>query len=255
VSDLHVEEHGDGFPLLLIQGLGYATWAWRFQLPFFAGRYRVVAFDNRGAGRSPKTPGPYTIEGLADDAAAVLAGRRAHVLGISMGGYVAQALALRHPQLVERLVLCCTGSGGPRNVTTPKATTDAWEAHAHLPPHEFARASMPLAFAPGWTEEHPELYEQLLAARLEFPTPPETWRAQYDACWDFVGRVSPLEEIAARTLVVHGTADRIVPYENALHLVDRIPQAELATFEDAGHLVFVERPDAFNDRVLRSLTV
>ena len=251
--ELHVEEHGDGFPLLLIQGLGYATWAWRFQLPAFSERFRTIAFDNRGAGRSEKPPGPYSIELLADDAARVLEGRRAHVLGVSMGGYVAQTLALRRPELVERLVLVCTATGGPEHVYTPQATLDAWERNAHLPPHEFARATMHLSLAPGWDEEHPDLYPQLLRARLEFPTPPESWRSQFDACWEFVGRVSPLERIDAPALVVHGDADRIVPYENALELVRRLPQAELATFPGAGHLVFLERPDEFNATVLRFL--
>jgi pimeloyl-ACP methyl ester carboxylesterase len=251
---LYVEEHGEGFPLLLIQGLGYATWAWRHQLGPFSERFRVIAFDNRGAGRSEKTPGPYSIEGLADDAVGVLQGRRAHVLGISMGGYIAQTLALRHPELVERLVLGCTGSGGPENVTTPKATTDEWEAHAHLPTPEFARATMHLSFAPGWADEHPEELEDLLAARLEFSTPMEAWRAQYDACWGFVGRVSPLERIEAPTLVLHGDADRIVPYENGLHLARRIPHTELVTFPGTGHLLFLERPREFNEAVLRFLS-
>ena len=253
MSDLYVEEHGDGFPLLLIQGLGYATWAWRFQVGPFSERFRTIVFDNRGTGRSPKTPGPYSIDGFADDAGAVLAGRRAHVLGISMGGYIAQTLALRHPELVERLVLCCTGSGGPENVPTPATTTEAWEAHAHLTPQEFARATMPLSLAPGWPDAQPELFEELLAARLEFPTPQGCWRAQYDACWDFVGRVTPLERIRAPTLVLHGDADRIVPYENGLHLARRLPDAELVTFPGAGHLVFIERRNEFNERVLAFL--
>lgn len=251
---LHVEEHGDGLPLLLIQGLGYATWAWRYQLEPFSRRFRTIAFDNRGTGRSEKPPGPYSIEQLADDAADVLAGRQAHVLGFSMGGYVAQTLALRRPELVERLVLCGTGSGGPRNVDLPRSTQEAWEANAHLPPAEYARATMHLSFAPGWAEEHPELLEELLAARLEFPTPPEAWRAQYDACWDFVERVTPLERIGAPTLVLHGEADRIVPFDNARHLVDRIPHAELVSFPGAGHLLFLEQPQRFTDSVLEFLS-
>ena len=250
---LYFEEHGEGHPLLLITGLGYATWSWQRQLPDWSRRFRCIAVDNRGTGRSPKPPGPYSIEELADDAAQTvaqsLAGRRAHVAAFSMGGYIAQLLALRHPQLVERLVLVCTATGGAEHVPIPASTQAVWEANADRPPHEFARATMPLAFAPGWTDAHPEEFEQLLADRLEHPTPPESWRAQYDACWRFVEQVTPVEQIAAPTLVVHGDADRIVPYGNGVDLARRIPGARLETFRGGGHLLFLESPERFNPLV------
>ena len=210
--------------------------------------------DNRGTGRSPKPPGPYSIEQLADDAAETLAGRRAHVAGFSMGGYIAQTLALRHPQLVERLVLVCTGTGGPRCIETPAQTIDAWEANATRTPAKFARATMPLSFAPGWTDEHAEEFEQLLADRLEHPTPPECWQAQYDACWRFVEQVTPVEEIAAPTLVAHGDADRIVPYGNGVELARRIQDARFEPFAGAGHLLFIEDAPRFNAMVASFLT-
>ncbi len=246
---LYAEEHGDGHPLLLLTGLGYAMWSWQRQIPVWSRRFRVIAVDNRGTGRSPKPPGPYSIEQLADDAAGSLAGRRAHVAGFSMGGYIAQTLALRHPQLVERLVLVCTGTGGPGHVEAPASTIELWEANATKAPPEFARATMPLSFAPGWTDEHPQEFEALLADRLEHPTPPEAWRAQYDACWRFVEQLTPVEEIAAPTLVVHGDADRIVPYENGVELTRLIPDARLETFRGGGHLLFLESPRRFNPLV------
>jgi 3-oxoadipate enol-lactonase len=242
---LYVEEHGDGPPLLLLTGLGYAIWSWQRQLPDWSRSFRCIAVENRGTGRSPKPPGPYTIEQMADDAAEMLERRRAHVVGYSMGGYLAQTLALRHPQLVDGLVLVCTGTGG-NVVPAPRETTAAWLANAERPPAEFARATMPLSFRPGWTDAQPEKFENLLRDRLEFPTPPECWRAQYDACVDWNARVSPVEEIAAPTLVVHGTADRIVPYENGVELERRLPNARFETFDGAGHLLFIEEPRRFN---------
>jgi 3-oxoadipate enol-lactonase len=243
---LYVEEHGEGPPLLLLTGLGYAIWSWQRQLPEWSRRFRCIAVENRGTGRSPKPPGPYSIEQIADDAAEMLDGRRAHVAGFSMGGYVAQMVALRHSDLVERLVLVCTATGGPHVLPTPEETKAAWLANADRPPPEFARATMPLSFRPGWTDEHPDEFERLLRDRLEFPTPPECWRAQYDACLDWGARVTPLEEIEAPALVVHGTADRIVPYENGVELARRLPNARLETFEGAGHLLFIEEPERFN---------
>jgi pimeloyl-ACP methyl ester carboxylesterase len=246
---LHTEESGDGHPLLLLTGLGYAIWSWQKQIPDWSRVFRCIAVENRGTGRSAKPPGPYSIEAMADDAAEMLDGRRAHVAGFSMGGYLAQALALRHPQLVERLVLICTATGGPDVVPTPAETREAWLANAERPPAEFARATMPLSFRPGWTDEHPEEFERLLAERLEFPTPPECWRAQYDACLEWIARESAVEEIRAATLVVHGDADRIVAYENGVRLAERIPGAHFETFAGAGHLLFLEEPERFNPLV------
>jgi 3-oxoadipate enol-lactonase len=243
---LYAEEHGDGHPLLLLTGLGYAIWSWQRQLPVLSRRFRCIAVENRGTGRSPKPPGPYSIEEMADDAAEALDGRRAHVAGFSMGGYLAQTLALRHPQLVERLVLICTGTGGPGFVHVPEETAAAWEANAGRPPPEFARATMPLSFRAGWADEHPDEFERLLSDRLEHPTPPECWRAQYDACNDWAARVTPVERLAAPTLVVHGDADRVVPYANGVELARRIPGARLERFAGAGHLLFLEEPERLN---------
>jgi pimeloyl-ACP methyl ester carboxylesterase len=246
---LHVEEHGDGPPLLLLNGLGYANWAWQRQLPELSRRFHCIAVENRGTGRSPQPPGPYSLEEMADDAAEMLDGRRAHVCGYSMGGYLAQALALRHPQLVDRLVLVCSGTGGPNVVPTPKETTAVWLANAEKSPQEFARATQHLSFRPGWADEHPDELQELLRTRLEYPTPPECWRAQYDAASAWNTRVHPLETVESPVLVVHGTADRIVPYENGVELARRFMRARLETFEGAGHLLFIEEPERFNGLV------
>jgi 3-oxoadipate enol-lactonase len=251
---LYAEEHGDGHPLLLLTGLGYAIWSWQRQLPDWSRRFRCIAVENRGSGRSPKPPAPYSIEEMADDAADALDGRRAHVAGFSMGGYLAQSLAVRHPGLVERLVLVCTATGGPDVVKTPEETTAAWEANAGRTPQEFARETMPLSFRPGWTDEHPDEFEQLLADRLQFPTPPESWRAQYDACLDWTARPTPVEEIEAPTLVVHGDADRVVAYENGVELARRLPEARFERFEGGGHLLFIEDAPRFNAMVTSFLT-
>lgn len=251
---LYAEEHGAGHPLLLITGLGYAIWSWQRQLPEWSRTFRCIAVENRGTGRSPKPPGPYTIEEMADDAAEALARRRAHVAGFSMGGYIAQTLALRHPDLVARLVLCCTATGGPDVVSTPAETRAAWEENAGTSPQEFARATMPLSFRPGWTDEHPHEFEALLRDRLEFPTPPECWRAQFDACLEWAARVTPVEQIEAPTLVVHGDADRVVAYANGVALARRIPDARFETFPGAGHLLFIENAPRFNAMVTSFLS-
>src|ERR1044071_1724669 len=105
VPVLHVEEHGTGETLLLHQGLGQGSWAWRYQVPAFARRFRTIGFDTRRTRRSPARDGPYAIEDLAARAAAILDGSRAHVVAFSMGVFVALTLALARPDLVRSLVL------------------------------------------------------------------------------------------------------------------------------------------------------
>lgn len=256
---LHVEEHGDGFPLLLVQGLGYAKWASRAQWDDYAARRRVLAFDNRGTGRSAKPPGPYSIDLLADDAASVLDDRglaRADVYGHSMGGYVALTLALRRPELVRSLVLVATGPGGPQHLPLPSETEEVWRAAVGLPLPEAVRRTFPTVFAPGWIEAHPQEYAEWLAARLDPPTPPECWRAQFLAAARYRHRGVAVELISVPALVIHGDEDRVVPVANGRLLAERMPAAELVVLAGRGHVPMLEAPEelsrvvcAFLDRV------
>jgi 3-oxoadipate enol-lactonase len=251
---LYVEEHGKGEPLLLVEGLGQSMWAWREQIPVFARHYRTIAFDTRGTGRSPLPDEPYSIDELAQDAADLLDGRPAHVVGLSMGGYVALTLALAQPGLVQSLVLVATGAGGPERVPRPKAVRDAYAAAIGLPFDEYGRRTMPLTFSPGWTERNPERFEEILAARLEHPTPDEVRDAHVQACYGFYGRGCEVERIDAAALVLHGDADVIVPVENGRVLASRLPNARYVELPGRGHNVQLEDPVTFNRLVLEFLS-
>lgn len=246
---LHVEERGEGFPLLLLQGLGYAKWASRAQWGDYAARRRVLALDNRGTGLSDKPPGPYSIELMAEDAASALGARgieRADVYGHSMGGYIALALAVRRPELVRSLVLVATGPGGPDHLPLPRATSDVWRDAVGLPLEESVRRTMPTVFAPAWIEEHPVEYADWLQARLDPPTPPECWRAQFVAAGRYRHRGVPVERIEAPALVVHGDRDAVVPVENGQLLAERMPSAELVVLPGRGHVPMLEAPAEFS---------
>jgi 3-oxoadipate enol-lactonase len=236
------EERGSGAPLLLIQGLGYARWSWEPIVPRLAERYRVLFFDNRGIGESDKPEGPYTARLMAGDALQVLdeAGvDRAHVLGASLGGMIAQELAVAAPERVDKLVLCCTTPGGAATVPMPDVTVRLFAEAATLPPEVALRRFVENALAP---DAPTELVERLFDLRVANPLDPAGWQAQAAAGIGFAGVDGA---IAAPTLLVTGTEDNVVDPRNSDVLAERIPGAELERIEGAGHLFFWEQPDAF----------
>jgi 3-oxoadipate enol-lactonase len=249
-SKLYVEEHGEGEPLLLIEGLGQGMWAWREQIPVFAKRFRTIAYDTRGAARSPVPGTPYGIEELAEDAAGILAGRKAHMVALSMGGYVALTLALARPELVRSLVLTGTGAGGrdrvPRQPYVRKAFADA----LGLPLDEYGRRTMPYTFATGWTERNPDRFKEILSARIEHPTSYETIEAHATACYRYYDQGCEVERISAPALVVHGDDDLIVPVQNGRMLAARLPNARYVELPGRGHNLPLEEPETFNRLVL-----
>jgi pimeloyl-ACP methyl ester carboxylesterase len=252
-SKLHVEERGQGDPLLLLQGLGQGMWAWREQVPVLAERFRTIAFDTRGTGRSPAPADPYWMPDLAEDAAEILDGRSAHVVALSMGGYVALTLALAHPELVRSLVLIGTGAGGPERVPRSPEVRKVFADAIGLPLDEYGRRTAPYTFAPGWTERNPERFEEILAARLEHPTPYATIEAHANACYRFYAEGCEVERIDVAALVVHGDADLIVPVENGRRVAARLPNARYVELPGRGHNLPLEEPETINRLVLEFL--
>jgi 3-oxoadipate enol-lactonase len=234
------DSSGDGPPLLLIQGLGYDRRGWEPIVPGLAAGHRVVVFDNRGIGESDRPDGPYTAAQMAGDALQVLdeAGiERAHVLGASLGGMIAQELAVAGPERVDRLVLCCTTPGGLHAVPMPEVTLRLFAEAPTLAPEVALRRFVENALG----EDPPaELVEELFALRVANPPDPAGWQAQAAAGMGFQGVDGRIE---APTLVISGTADNVVDYRNAEVLAARIPGARVELLEGCGHLFFWERPD------------
>jgi pimeloyl-ACP methyl ester carboxylesterase len=244
-SKLYVEERGDGEAVLLVAGLGQGSWAWRYVVEPLSRRWRTIAFDARGTGRSPRLDGPCTIGGFAEDAAEILAGRPAHVVGLSMGGYVALTLALTRPELVRSLVLAGTGAGGPDRVPRPDDVREGFNAALSLPYEQFVRETLHYAFAAGWTERNPERTEEIVAARLDHPAGFDTIAAHAEACYRFYAEGVEVERIDAPALVLHGDADRIVPVQNGRMLAARVRHAEYVELAGAGHNLPLEEPETF----------
>jgi 3-oxoadipate enol-lactonase len=249
---LHWERTGAGPPVLLITGLGLSGGAWWRTVPVLARELGVITFDNRGVGRSKALLHAYTTEAMADDARAVLdaAGvESAHVYGISLGGMVAQQLALRHPERVRSLVLGATHAGGPQAVR-PDGDVVAFLRHRMAMRHEEgAWGSVPFNYSEHVRREHPERIAEDIAQRLRHPFPLQAYRAQMwaGALHDCSDR---LDRIAAPTLVVHGREDRMIPVQNGRLLAERIPDATLVELERTGHLYPTEAPEV-DERIAR----
>ena len=236
------EERGGGQPLLLIQGLGYGRWSWEPVLAPLAQRYRVLWFDNRGIGDSDKPPGPYSARQMADDALQVLdeaGAERAHVLGASLGGMIAQELTVAAPERVARLVLCCTHPGVEYGFPLPEVTAQLFAEAPTLAPEVALRRFVENALGPAAPAA---LVDELVLLRTANPPDPAGWQAQAAAGLTFAGVDASIEQ---DTLILTGTADNVVDPRNSDVVAARIPGARVEKLEGLGHLFFWEAPDRF----------
>ncbi len=208
-------------------GLGVSATGWWRTVPILAESRPVIAFDNRGVGRSDRVPGPYSTPEMADDAIAVLdeAGfERAHVYGISLGGMIAQEIVLRHPDRVAGLVLGATTGGGPDAISPDEATLAFFRRRAEMPASEAVWASVPYSYGSTTRREHAQRIADDLEQRLRYPVEPEPYVAQLTAGLghDAYGRLGEVDA----PLVVHGDEDQLVPAANAELLAAAISRVE-----------------------------
>jgi pimeloyl-ACP methyl ester carboxylesterase len=236
----------DGPAVLLVMGLGYPAAMWCRQLPALTGRYRVVRLDNRGAGHTGDVPGaPYTVETMTADCIAVLDAAyvtTAHVVGISMGGLMAQEIALTEPERVRSLCLLATHPGIAHAVLNPEAMAMLGN-RGELTAREAAEASIPFNYGPATPRER---IEEDWAVRLPLAATNEGYLAQLSGSsqWDGHDR---LGGITTPTLVLHGELDALVPLANGRILAERIPGAELVTVPQANHLLGTDQPEAVSE--------
>jgi pimeloyl-ACP methyl ester carboxylesterase len=250
--DLWYEVWGAGPPLLLIEGMAVGSWIWERQLPDFEDHLTTIVYDLRGSGRSAKPAGPYSIAQMADDLVALLDAlefRRVDVLGVSMGGFIAEELVLRWPERVRRLVLVSTSAGGATHVpmtaeTLARFMDDTGE------PRELVRKKLALAYSDGFLRGSE--VDHLIDLRLRDPQPLHAFQAQAVAGASF-DRAAEVARIQAPTLVLAGEADLVVPVENARRLAAAIPGARLRTWPGLGHQFFVEDAASFNVEVITFL--
>jgi 3-oxoadipate enol-lactonase len=250
---IYWEESGSGAPLLLIMGLGYSHEMWHRTRPVVSAHYRTILFDNRGVGKSDVPSGAYSIAQMATDAAAVLdaAGiATAHVLGLSMGGMIAQEFALKYPDRVNRMVLGCTGCGGSNAIPAAQNVLDVLMARAGMTADEGAEAMVPYIYDASTPRERIE--EDLAIRRRCFPTA-AGYMGQLQAIlsWTSFGR---LAGIHAPTLIIHGETDQLIPPGNAPILAQAIPDSSLVMLPNASHLFVTDQPEESHRAVLAFLS-
>jgi 3-oxoadipate enol-lactonase len=237
--------------LVLIQGMGLDRAAWQPVRRKLGRHFRLVLVDNRGSGRSDLPAGPFAVADMAADVVAVLdqAGiARAHVLGVSLGGMVAQELAVSHPERVDGLVLVSTSPGWPFAFPMPAATAGLLLTTGHPPGADALRRHAENALSADTVERDPDLVSQLVELYQSRPADPRAAAAQAAAGASYVSRLRQ-RRIRARTLILHGTADTVVDPRNARLLARRIRGARLVELPGLGHLLCWQDPARFTAEV------
>jgi pimeloyl-ACP methyl ester carboxylesterase len=255
--DVHYIELGpaDAPPVVLIMGWGGDHTAWAFQLPALAERYRVIALDNRGAGQTDAPDAPYTVAGMARDTLGLmdaLGVRRAHVAGASMGGMIAQELALGAPERVLTLQLHCTlARPDPYGTILVESLL---RVRAREDREEWSRALLPWVICRKTARERPDFVQLMIQRAVDnpYPTSYAGLRRQAEA----IGSHDTLDRLAGLrmpVLITTGAEDILVPPAFSREIHARIPSADLVVLSDAGHVHFLEQPQTFNEAVLAFL--
>jgi 3-oxoadipate enol-lactonase len=232
-----VDGPGDAPVVVLSNSLGATRAMWGPQVPALAERFRVITYDTRGHGESPAPAGPYALDDLVDDLVALLdvaGARRAHVVGLSLGGMTAMRLAAREPERVDRLALLCTSAKADGQAFLDRAATVRESGTATLAPTVVGRW-----LTPAFAAEHPDLVARLEAMIVAADD------EGYAGCCEAIGRMDlreDLSRIAAPTLVVCGADDLALPPEHQQAIAAGIRGAELLTVSPGAHLANLEQP-------------
>lgn len=253
-SQLNVEDRGSGAPILLIHGFPLNLEIWRPQIEALSSQYRVIAFDLRGYGHSPPTPGPYSMELLADDCAAVLSQLGitgpAAICGLSMGGYISFALYRSQPQLFSALILAATRAGADSDqarANRDKAIQNTIESGSE----QVVDDMLKILLAPKNYQKKPDLVASL--KKIMSMSTPAGIVAALEGMKTRPDSTPILKQIKVPTLIFQGAEDQIIAEGEAKILDSEIPGSKLVIVPDAGHMLNMEQPEIFNHEVARFL--
>lgn len=242
--------HGKGEPLVLIGGFTMVKESWGLQVAGLSKHFMVITFDNRGVGETKYPPGSFTISDMAGDTVALMDALNidsAHIFGVSMGGLIAQMMALDYPDRVRKLVLGCTTHGGRHAVQPEREVMEllASASDPGIPPEKAVRMRAPILFSERFMREEPQRLEEFLQLSIKHWPTPEGAAGQMGALSVFNVK-RRLGEIRCPVLVITGSEDRMMPPENSRLLAEGIPDASLYIVNGAGHSFFLEKPEEVN---------
>ena len=242
---LAYELRGNGTPIVMIHGAQGDQSMFAGLASAFAENYRVLTFDQRGSGLSDKPDMPYSIAMLADDTAGLMDHLRisaAHVIGVSMGGTIAQELAIRHPAKIRSLVLGCTTAGGPKAVRLGGGALTSAYSTQPMTAEERGKALAEAAFSKGYLANHPEIIASMIEARRQRPIDSHAFAHRMKAVVEY-DAYDRLPQIKSPTLVITGKDDALISWENSRIIAERIEGAKLVVLEPAGHCFWMEQPE------------
>lgn len=251
--NIYYEVHGEGYPVVLIGGLGSQSQSWDTQVPIYSKSYKVIVFDNRGAGRSDKPEPPYSTQVMADDTAALmdeLSIERAHIVGKSMGGMIAQWLAINHPEKVSKLVMGC--SAGSRDEVGNGILKIGREIASKVGLWAVWFMALHLGYSRDYIEENIDRLKMASQTVGESPEALQGYIGQSMAC-EGHNTIEHLHKINAPAFVMMGDSDLITSPERTRELADLIPDGELCVFSDVGHGFWRERQQEVDSLVLHFL--
>src|SRR5262245_49698896 len=253
--ELAYDVQGSGAPFVMIHGAQGDQSMFTAIVPTFTDQFRVLTFDQRGSGLSEKPDMAYSMAMFADDTAALMdhvGFPSAHILGVSMGGMIAQEFVLRHPQKTKSLVLGCTTPGGPKSVSLGGGALARAYSTQPLSAEERGRLLAEACFTKGYIERHPEVIPAMIEARRQRPIDPVALGHRMKAAYahDTYDR---LPQITCPTLVITGKDDALISWENSRILAERIPSAKLVLLEPAGHCFWMEQPEQSREAIVAFL--
>lgn len=250
--EIYYEEWGKGIPILFLEGLGYSVWMWRKQLQDISSWAHCILVDNRGVGKSSPLTSPYSVREFAEDAMEVmdhLGIDRFFVLGVSMGGFIAQEIAIMAENRVKGTILISTSCGGGNSLPMPKST---WDEMEKTIPGESVREklirTMKIAMTDKFPRERRLEFESIIEERLDYLQDQTQMVYQalatkdYDAC-------DANKKINTPSLIVCGTEDRVLPWTNSLIIFKSLRNSSLLVFKNQNHLLFIEEAPRVNDEI------
>ncbi len=256
--NMYYEIHGEGFPLVMILGFVENIFWWHPNLiNKLSEKFKVILFDNRGAGRTDKPRNDYSIKMFANDTVGLMDAlkiEKAHVFGHSMGGCTAQELILNYPEKVEKLILCATGCGGSKQVI---GSDHVWRLlTGQLKQYrifDLVNTIMEVLFTEEFIQNNPKAVKETYQKIVKTPIPVHAYRRQFKALMSFSAWVK-LKRIKSPTLILHGKEDTLIPSQNADILADRIPGSKKIIFEDSNHGMHLDNVEKLTHVMLDFLT-